>query len=398
VSRARQLALLAAAMVLGMCPWFAATAVAPAVVAEWGRGATTQSWLTMAVQLGFVLGTLVAAVLMLSDRFSARRLAGGSAIAAGLATAAVTIPGLPPVPAIMLRVLTGVSLAGVYPPGMKIAAGWWKEGRGMAIGVLVGALTLGSAAPNLIRAVVPETGWRLVLLVAAAASTAAGGLLLVMVREGPYQAPSQPFSWHGLRRIAGVRSVRLATGGYLGHMWELYAMWSAMAAFWAFVAVQRGLPSPSAPLLAFACIAAGGAGSVAAGLWADRAGRARVTIWSMGISGTCALVIGQAVNGPLALLVFIAILWGTAVVADSAQFSALVTELAPAEYVGTALTMQTCLGFLLTIVTIRLVPQWAAAWGWEWAFTPLALGPVFGIGAMRRLARQSGGQAGTGTP
>jgi MFS family permease len=382
---AAQLTLLAVAMVLGMSPWFAATVVAPAMVAEWGVGAGTGTWLTIAVQLGFVIGTLLSALLMLSDRWSARRLACGSAIVAALATAAVMIPGITPAAAIALRAATGAALAGVYPPGMKIAAGWWKAGRGMAIGVLVGALTLGSAAPNLIRAAVPSHDWRLVLLLAAAASVGAGVVFLAFIREGPFQAPSQRFSWRALARITESRGVRLATGGYLGHMWELYAMWSAMGAFWAYVAMRRDLPPGSAPFLAFVCIAAGAAGSVAAGVVADRVGRTRVTIWAMAASGACALLIGTLVHGPLLLLVFVGLLWGATVVADSAQFSALVTELAPPEYVGTALTMQTCLGFLLTTVTIRLVPYWASAWGWERAFVPLVIGPALGIAAMRRL-------------
>ena len=374
-------------MVLGMSPWFAASVVGPAMIRAWHAGPAVESWLTIAVQLGFVGGTLVSALLMLSDRWSPRRLAGASAFVAALATAAVATPGLSPGGAIALRLATGAALAGVYPPGMKLAAGWWRDGRGLAIGVVVGALTLGSASPHLIRAAVPPDAWRWVLLLAGLSSAAAGVLFLATMREGPYQAPSQPFDVHAISRVIGARGVRLATGGYLGHMWELYAMWSAMAPFWIYVAALRGLAPATAANLAFATIGVGALGCVLAGRAADRVGRPLVTIVAMAISAACALTVGSLIGGPMVVLVAVALVWGVSVVADSAQFSALVTELAPQEYVGTALTLQTCLGFLLTIVTIRLVPVWAARWGWERAFLPLAIGPLLGIIAMWRLQR-----------
>ena len=374
--------LLSAAMVLGMSPWFAASVVGPALLAEWRLGPSVESWLTIAVQIGFVAGTLVSAIFMLSDRWSPRRLAGGSAMVAAATTAAIAIPGLSPESVIVLRGLTGAALAGVYPPGMKIAAGWWREGRGMAMGVVVGALTLGSASPNLIRAVVPAHAWQEVLLLAAGSCAAAGVLFLVTMREGPFQAPSQPFDLHAIGRVLSARGVRLATAGYLGHMWEVYAMWTAMTPFWSAIAIRRGLAPGVAAGLAFASVGVGAFGCVIAGRAADRLGRALVTIVAMAVSALCALTVGTVLDGPILLLVLVTLVWGISVVADSAQFSACVTELAPREYVGTALTLQTCFGFLLTIVTIRLVPVWAASWGWERAFAPLAIGPVLGIAAM----------------
>ena len=386
-SAAGQLALLSVAMVLGMSPWFAASVVGPALIAEWDAGPIAEAWLTIAVQLGFVVGTLVSAILMLSDRWSARRFAGGSAMVAGLATACVAIPGLGPAAVIALRGLTGAALAGVYPPGMKLTAGWWREGRGLAIGIVVGALTLGSASPNLLRVAVPPEAWRWVLLLAAASCALAGVLFLTTVREGPFQAPTQPFDVRAVARVLGSRGVRLTTGGYLGHMWELYAMWTAMTPFWSYVATKRGLAPGVAPGIAFASVGIGIFGCVIAGKVADQVGRALVTIVAMAVSAACALTVGSLLDGPLMLLVAVTFVWGVSVVADSAQFSACVTELAPQEYVGTALTLQTCLGFLLTIVTIRLVPEWVRMWGWERAFIPLAVGPVLGIAAMAPLIR-----------
>ena len=381
----RQLALLSLAMLLGMSPWFSATAVAPALAERWGAAMTTTAWLTMAVQLGFVAGTLLSALLMLPDRWSVRRLAGGSALLAAATTALIILRSDSPAEAIGLRMVTGAALAGVYPPGMKLVAGWWRDRRGMAIGVLIGFLTIGSASPHLVRAVVSPSDWQLVLAGAALCSALAAIVFLRWIREGPYQAPPTPFNVHGLRRIVGDRGVVLATGGYLGHMWELYAMWSSIGIFWAFVVGRRALDPALAPALAFATIATGIVGCIVAGVVADRVGRARVTIVAMAVSGACALGIGRLLDAPLPVLALVAIVWGVTIIADSAQFSACVTELAPREYVGTALTLQTCLGFLLTMVTIRLVPVWVSTWGWEVAYTPLAIGPALGILAMWRL-------------
>ena len=382
-----QLALLSLAMLLGMSPWFSATVVAPVLAERWDATAWTTAWLTMAVQLGFVGGTLLSALLMLPDRWSARRLAGGSALLAAACTAMLLVRADSPTEAIGLRVLTGVCLAGVYPPGMKLVAGWWRDRRGMAIGVLIGFLTIGSASPHLVRSVIAPHDWGLVLVGASVCSLVAGAIMLAWVREGPHQAPPTPFDLHAFRRILGHRGVVLATGGYLGHMWELYAMWSSIGIFWTYVVARRSLDPSLAPALAFATIAAGIVGCVAAGIHADRVGRARVTIMALGVSGACALGIGRLIEAPFVVLLTVAILWGIAIIADSAQFSACVTELAPSEYVGTALTLQTCLGFLLTMVTIRLVPVWADRWGWEVAYAPLAIGPAFGMLAMWRLGQ-----------
>ena len=384
-----QLMALSAAMILGMTPWFSATVAAPLMIAEWGSPAVSSSWLTIAVQLGFVAGTFVSAALLLSDRLSPRWLASISSIVAAVATLLLVRRGTDAGQAVVLRLVTGFALAGVYPPGIKLAAGWWRTGRGTAIGTLVGALTIGSAAPNLFRLGTQATEWRPILVGASLAAFVSAVLFALIVREGPYQAASAPFDPKALSTVVRDRGVVLATAGYLGHMWELYAMWSSIGAFWIYV-VARNQGSPStAALLAFFTIASGTVGCVVAGVIADRVGRALVTIVAMAISGTCALVIGPLIGAPLFVVAAVAVVWGVAIVADSAQFSASVTELAPSQYVGTAITLQTCIGFLLTIVTIRLVPVWANAWGWERAYMPLAIGPALGIVAMWRLWRAS---------
>ena len=383
----RQLAVLALAMVLGMTPWFSATVAAPGMRAEWNTTPSVSAWLTIAVQLGFVLGTFVSAVLLLSDRFSARRLASASSCLVTIATAALAWRHTGPATAIALCGLTGAALAGVYPPGIKIAAGWWRSGRGTAIGILVGALTIGSAMPNLLRALSPTERWRTIILAAAACALVSASLFGFAVRDGPFQAASAPFNPRALSTVVRNRWVALATAGYLGHMWELYAMWSSIGGFWAFVMAPRALAPALAPVFAFITIASGAIGCVVAGVAADRVGRPIVTIVAMAISATCAVAIGFLTTAPLVVVTVVAVVWGISIVADSAQFSAAITELAPGQYVGTAITLQTCLGFLLTIITIRLVPVWVHLWGWELAYVPLAIGPVAGILAMWPLWR-----------
>jgi len=370
-----------------MTPWFSATVAAPGMRAEWNTTPSVSAWLTIAVQLGFVLGTFVSAVLLLSDRFSARRLASASSCLVTIATAALAWRHTGPATAIALCGLTGAALAGVYPPGIKIAAGRWRSGRGTAIGILVGALTIGSAMPNLLRALSPTERWRTVILAAAACALVSASLFGLAVRDGPFQAASAPFNPRALSTVVRNRWVALATAGYLGHMWELYAMWSSIGAFWAFVMAPRALAPALAPVFAFITIASGAVGCVVAGVAADRVGRPIVTIVAMAISATCALAIGFLTTAPLVVVTVVAVVWGISIVADSAQFSAAITELAPSQYVGTAITLQTCLGFLLTIITIRLVPVWVHLWGWELAYVPLAIGPVAGILAMWPLWR-----------
>jgi MFS family permease len=383
----RQLALLSLAIVLGMAPWFAATVVAVPMAVAMSLTPGQVSWLTLAVQLGFVLGSVASAALLLADRMSPRRLAAAASLLAAAATAALAVKGVGGAGAIALRLVAGAALACVYPPAIKVAAGWTERHRGTAIGVLVGAVSLGSASPHVVRAVVDPALWRPVLVAASVSAALGGWLFHAVVREGPYQSPSTPFDPGAIRRVLGDRGVRLATAGYLGHMWELYAMWSTIGVFLAAAAARHGAPASSAPFLAFTVIAIGAIGCVAAGMRADRVGKARVAIAAMAVSGTCSLFVGAASRVSFGLTIAIALIWGISIVADSAQFSACVAELSPREYVGTALTVQTAAGFLLTMLTIHLVPGWAARWGWEYAYLPLAFGPLLGILAMRPLIR-----------
>jgi MFS family permease len=391
VSAERVLAILAVAELCAMAPWFSASAVAPALAAEWHLGPSGTAGLTISVQLGFVAGALVSSILTLADILSARRLVAGSAIAAGLATLGVAFSPGPEV-GFGWRFLTGAALAGVYPPGMKIAAGWFREARGWAIGILVGALTLGSAVPHLVRWVVPADAWRTVLAVAAASALLGGAIVLRVPHDGPFAAPSPPFSWSAAPQLLRDRAVLLANLGYLGHMWELYAMWTWMAAFVAASETARlgngGDVRAVAALVTFGVVGIGAVGCWLGGKYADRWGRTLVTSAAMAVSGCCCLVVGILFGKPLWALLPLLAIWGIAVVADSAQFSTAVSELAPTQYVGTALTLQTSLGFLLTTVTISLLPVAAATIGWRWSMSVLAIGPALGVGAMLALRRR----------
>ncbi|HEX6309285.1 MAG TPA: MFS transporter [Longimicrobiales bacterium] len=383
------LAILAVAQILGMSLWFTASATSAQLAALWNLDSAGAAGLTTAVQLGFVAGTALAALLNLADLIPARAYLAVSAVAAAAANAAL-LAATGPGTALVSRFLTGFFLAGVYPPAMKMAATWFRASRGLAIGTVVGALTVGKALPYFINAL-STVDYRFVVVTTTLGAVAAAVLIAAAYRDGPFPFPSRPFSLRLVAAIVRHRPTRLAIGGYLGHMWELYAMWALVALFFRAVFLAHGYDATQATafgtLVAFAAIAAGGAGSVLAGAWADRLGRERITIWSMLTSGACSLIIGWLIAAPIWLLVAIALVWGFAIVADSAQFSALVTEVAPAHAVGTALTLQTSLGFLLTAFSIWACAEVSESLGWGPAFSMLALGPVFGIRQMMRLRR-----------
>ena len=383
----RMLFLVAAAQLLGMTLWFSATAAAPSIATELSISPSTMAWLTMAVQAGFVVGTLVSATLNLADVLNARRLFAIGCVAGAIANGSIALADTPAA-IIALRFGTGLALACVYPPGLKIAAGWFLERRGAALGVVVGALTLGSAFPHMLAWLAAGVPWRALMAVSSLLALAGAVIVALWVKDGPYVSASAPFDRHAVGLVLRNRGVRLATLGYLGHMWELYAMWTWIPAFAAAsIVAAGGTAARQGSLIAFVTIASGAAGCVIAGLRADDWGKAQTAGAAMVVSGACSLAAGLVFAAPLGVLIGFAVVWGFSVVADSAQFSALVSEYSPRTHVGTALTLQTCAGFLLTMISMRLLPAVAASTGWRWAFLTLVPGPVIGALVMRRLAR-----------
>ena len=391
--RWKQLAVLAAAVLLALVPWFSAASVAPLIAAEWEISRLETALLTVAVQLGFVVGALAIAFSGAADVIPARRLIAGGALLAAASNAAFGLLAVDLVTALPLRALSGAGIAAVYPVAMKVLAGWFRGGRGLAVGVLTGAITLGSALPHLLRAggAVADLDWRVVVLAATVPCLVAVPLAWWGVRDGPMSTPAARLSLRMARTALGERSVQLANLGYLGHMWELYAMWTWVPAFIAAsLAISGNVDAESASAVAFLVVAAGAVGCIGAGALADRFGRTTLTIAAMAGSGSSAVVAGLLFGAQTAVVLVVVVIWGISVVADSAQFSTAVSELAPPGTAGSALALQTAAGFLLTGITIIgvgvLDPGDREAW--TLAFGILALGPLVGVGAMLRLRRR----------
>lgn len=387
--KARSLTFLLIACAAGMSLWFMTAAVLPDIVAELGLSPARQSALSSSVQAGFVVGALAIAVTGLADRMDPRRLFVACALGSATANAALLFVDLSSTSALGLRFMTGAMMAGVYPIGMKIAVGWGTSDRGLLVGALVGALTLGKSLPYGL-AWIGGADWRFVLGTASALA-AAGGFLVLFAKLGPAHRSAPGFRLDAMRLAWTNRNIRAAYLGYFGHMWELYIFWAwiGTAATASFVLAGASAPESLGKLTAFAAIAAGAPICVAAGKWADRIGKAEIATLAMVASGILAVLTAFSFGGPPALTFALIVMWGIAVIPDSAQFSALVADHAPAEWAGSLLTLQTALGFSLTVATVELAPIAANILGWPVMLAGLALGPMFGALALRPLLRQA---------
>jgi MFS family permease len=388
--RWRQLTVLTVGILLAEAPWFASGAVAPLLRAEWSASGLELSMLTIAVQIGFAAGALALAAIGAADVLPGPRLFVLGCVVAAAANLGFAVLSDGPGSALPYRFVTGAAIAAVYPIAVKLVAGWFRRGRGFAIGLIVGGITVGSALPYLFRAVgvYADLEWRPTVAMASLAAVIGAAVVGLAARSGPFEVPAPRFS--PTVALAAIRepSVRLANLGYLGHMWELFAMWTWIPLFLLAAFAAGGLEDPGiASLAAFVVVASGGLGCVVAGAAADRLGRTTVTIAAMALSGSSAILSGMAFGAPAGLVFALAVVWGVTVVADSAQFSSAVSELAPPGTAGSALSLQVASGFLLTSVTILFLGlvDTSSPGAWRAAFAVLALGPLVGIAAMWRL-------------
>jgi len=384
----RAITLICLCQVLVMALWFSTTAVVPSLQMERALTPFQISLLTSSVQVGFVAGTLISAFLGLADRLDLRRFFMASAATAAVANISILLlrPESFGIPA--LRFVTGMCMAGVYPVGMKMAASWARGDMGLLVALVVGSLTLGSASPHFLNGV-GGLNWRITVTLASL-SAFLGAALIPFAKAGPKLTRTPRFHVEQAFKAWTTRSLRFANLAYLGHMWELYAMWAWIGVFLQ-SSFQLTMAADSAFTLskfaAFATIGSGAVGCVLAGWLADRLGRTTVAISAMLVSGACCVLVGFLYGSSPWILLPLCLVWGITVIADSAQFSASVAELSEPPLVGTMLTIQTSFGFLLTLVTIHLIPQIVDAVGWRHAFAFLSIGPFFGCIAMARLRR-----------
>lgn len=380
-----QRATIAAVQVMGLAVWFSMSAVVPSLRVDWGISDEAGVWLTASVQLGFVVGAIGSTALTLPDRIPPQLLLGASAGAAAGSTLVLALAADSMAVAIPLRALTGICLAGVYPVGMKLMVSWSGNlGRGRALGLLLGALTVGSLLPQLMLGVDENLPWRGVLIAAATLGMVGALTAVLLLRPGPHLATSPaPANLGYALTMFRQRGPFLANLGYFGHMWELYALWTWAPTFLV-VATSGAALSAATGIIVFLTVGVAGAVGCLLGGWgADRYGRSPAAVAALTVSGGCCLLSPFVVESGIVLIICFMAIWGASAIADSGVFSTALAETADARYVGTALTMQTAVGFALTVVSIQLVPVLAGAVGWRFAFLLLAPGPVIGAVAMR---------------
>lgn len=375
---------IAVAVLFSLSLWYSATVVVNDLMEYWNLSSSLEGWLSASIPLGFVIGTFISSYVGLADKYHPRTIFAISALFGAIFNLLMifTKSGII---GIALRILTGITLAGVYPIAVKILSHWFPKNRGLAVGILIAALTIGTSLPHFIVMIFSSLHWKLIIVSSSILAFIAAIIITFLLEDNPVQRRNAPFSMKLIKNVIKNKHVMLANYGYFGHMWELYAMWTWLPAFLT-ASFTKYLLEVSITFIAFTSFAsigiAGAVGCVVGGILSDKIGRANLTIVSMLISGICCILIGFTYGKAIWLTLIIAIIWGIAIIADSAQFSVAVSEVSEIDYVGTALTFQMCIGFLLTIVSINILPIIQRIIGWEWAFTILSIGPFLGIIAM----------------
>ena len=369
--------------------WFSASVIAPELIEVWNLSSNSEAWLSTSVPIGFVIGALFSSYFGVADSFNPRKVFAVSVFLGAILNALLILVDYAFF-GILLRILTGITLAGVYPIAVKILSQWFPKKRGFAIGILIAALTLGSSLPHFVIMFFSSLNWKLVIICTSVLALLSAIIVTYILEDAPIMSEKSPFSLKLIKKVVTNKPVMLANYGYFGHMWELYAMWTWLPAFLtaSFSAYSPEFPHWFIALSSFISIGiAGGIGCVVGGLISDKIGRANLTIISMFISAICSILIGFTFGQFIWITLIICMIWGMSVISDSAQFSAAVSEIAEVEYVGTALTFQMCIGFLITIFSINLIPIIQRIVGWEWVFTILAIGPILGIVFMVKYRR-----------
>ncbi|WP_197088678.1 MFS transporter [Rufibacter radiotolerans] len=366
--------------------WFAGNAVLPGLISQFHLEASALSHLTSAVQLGFILGTLVFAIFTISDRFSPSKVFLVCALlGAGFNVSLLWANGFPTL--LLSRFLTGLCLAGIYPVGMKIAADYHQKGLGKALGFLVGALVLGTAFPHLLKALTQGLEWRFVIVATSVLAVLGGVGLFALVPDGPFRTRSQQPDFKAFFQIFRQPDFRSAAFGYFGHMWELYTFWAFVPVILTLYGNAHPQETLNNPLLSFLIIGIGAVACVIGGYLSGRIGSAKTAFGALAVSLGCCLLSPWVGQLPFALFLGVLLVWGFSVVMDSPQFSTLVAQNAPAQAKGTALTIVNSLGFALTIISIQVLRSLQAILEPRYWFLFLAIGPLVGLLAMHRLLK-----------
>lgn len=384
------------AEIFALSLWFSASVSSQELMESWNLHSDYKAWLSATVPMGFVVGAFVSSFFGLADRFNPRKIFAISALLGAVLNVCLIFVDHA-VPGMILRILTGITLAGVYPTAVKIISQWFPKRRGLAIGILIAALTLGSALPHFVVVFFSTFDWKVVIISSSLLALLASGIVNWLLVDAPGSSNHLPFSFKMIKKVTSNKPVMLANYGYFGHMWELYAMWTWLPAFLT-ASFKMNSPQTDDWFIALSVFLAigisGGVGCILGGIMADKLGRSLLTILSMVISAICSVLIGFSFGQFIWLTLILSMVWGMFVISDSAQFSAAVSEFAEVEYVGTALTFQMCIGFLITIVSINIIPVFQRMVGWEWVFIILAIGPILGTLSMLKFKKYEEGRIG----